>query len=91
MAKITKSELAELLASDARGAIHSASYYAERYTIPELEALVEAYGFANLHSREARQLFDAVAWSRSLRTNSRLRSRVNGRKCSTSESKGILR
>jgi hypothetical protein len=70
-----KIEIAELLASDKRAGTHSESYYASRYTVPELLALVEAYGHADLHSREARKLFDAVAWSRSLRINKNLRSR----------------
>jgi hypothetical protein len=75
-AKISKAELIELLVSDSR-VFQSARYYA-RYSVAELTAMVEAYGYSDLHCRAARDLFDAAGWSYSLRTNKRLRTRSEG-------------
>jgi hypothetical protein len=88
MANISKTELAELLASDSRS-IHDARYYTSRYTVAELLALVDAYGYNDLYCRDARKLFDAVAWSRSLRTNKSLWLRVEEREGDANA--GILR
>jgi len=75
-AKISKAELIDLLVGDSR-VFQSARYYA-RYSVAELVALVEAYGYSDLHCRAARDLFDAASWSHSLRTNKRLRTRSEG-------------
>ena len=70
MVRITKAEVIELLTSDPR-VFQEAKYFA-KYTLPELVVLVEAYGYNDLHCREARELFDRASWSRSLRTNKSL-------------------
>jgi hypothetical protein len=75
-AKISKAELIDLLVSDRR-TFHDARYWA-RYSVAELVALVEAYGYNDLHCREARKLFDAASWSQYVRTNPKLRQRTPG-------------
>lgn len=75
MATTEKRTLAVQIAAHP-SSIHSADYYTKRYTLAELKVLAEAYGHADLWSRPARKLFDAVQWSRQLRTNAKLRARV---------------
>lgn len=76
MAKISKTELIELLVSDSR-VFQDAKYWA-RYSVPELLVLVEAYGYSDSWCAEARKLFDAASWSQRVRTSPNMRQRTPG-------------
>lgn len=68
----TKREIATQYLTAVQGcepASKSVDHYVRKYSKPELETLLEASGYADAHSRQARYLYDAASWSQYSRVN----------------------